>query len=202
MTDRASCWSITINNPKNEEYQIVLPARWKLVGQLEKGEQGTVHFQGMLNTPQVRFAAVKRVFPRAHIEIARDRLALAKYVQKEDTRVAHVNAVPTIFEYQTMVASKWNEEEYQARWRFACEHATQRQVPDPGEVALLYVDTLVARDVELGVRGAEYIAINPMWRSSWKRFWRSIIRRNASQQAQPSPQADEAEASPQGSDSE
>jgi len=44
-----------------------------------------------------------------------------------------------------------------------------------------YIDTLVKRDIESGKRGCEWIAINPMWRSSWKKFWRSIIRRHGSQ---------------------
>lgn len=202
MTERASCWSITINNPKTEEYQIVLPARWKLEGQLERGDEGTLHYQGMLNTPQVRFSAVKKVFPRAHIEVARNKQALAKYVHKEETREAAVTAIPTLFEYQSIIAAAWEQDEYSARWQLACEHATPTNLPCPDEVAMQYIDSLVAADIEYGRRGAEFIAINPMWRSSWKKFWRSIIKRYGSQQAFPSPQADEAPSPAQGGDAQ
>lgn len=181
MSDqRATCWSITINNPKEDEYKIVLPARWKLEGQLERGAEGTEHYQGMLNTPQVRFAAVKKVFPRAHIEVARNKVALAKYVHKEETRVAAVEAIPTLFEYQTIVANLWNEEVFKSRWDAAVAGATATAVPDIDDVAMRYIDGIVADDIQRGRRGAEFIAINPMWRSSWRKFWRSIINRNAS----------------------
>lgn len=178
MTDRATCWSLTINNPTPEQYQITLPVGWHLEGQLERGEQGTEHFQGMLRTPQVRFSAVKRIFPRAHIEAAKNPVALKKYVHKEETRVASVESIPTLFEYQTIIADKWDQDEYNRRWQTAIE---QTQLPMPDDVAMQYIDDLVAADIESGRRGAEFIAINPMWRSSWKLFWRSIIIRHASQ---------------------
>lgn len=176
MTERASCWSITINNPKDEEYQIVLPAKWKLQGQLEKGAEGTIHYQGMLTTSQVRFSAVKKVFPRAHIEVARNKTALQKYVQKEETRVATVQSIPTLFEYQTIIAEKWVDEEFRAIGNRRIE---ANIFTDWDDVAMLYLDRLVSEDIESGRRGAEFIAINPMWRSSWKKFWSSIIKRHA-----------------------
>lgn len=205
--ERASCWSITINNPTEEDLRPDLPARWKLEGQLEKGAEGTEHFQGMLTTPQVRFAAVKKVLPRAHIEVARNRAALAKYVKKEETRNGEYtvvnSAIPSLFEYQTQVASKFNLDlllklykERSDSW--AKQRAASPKCPDLDEMAMDYLDKIVAVDIENGVRGVEYIAINPMWRSSWKKFWRSIIKRDASQQTQSCPQADEA--SPQTQD--
>jgi len=177
MTDRATCWSITINNPTQEEYQIVLPAKWKLEGQIERGSEGTEHYQGMLLTPQVRFSAVKKVFPRAHIEVARSKQALQKYVHKEETRVSEVVHIPTLFEYQTIIANEWVEEEYDEFWEQAVKLTSATNIPCPDETAMRYLDSLVAKDIESGRCGAEYIAINPMWRSSWKKFWRSIIRR-------------------------
>jgi len=44
----------------------------------------------MVKTPQVRFSAVKKAFPRAHIEVARNPAALATYVSKEETRVGQL----------------------------------------------------------------------------------------------------------------
>lgn len=194
MTDRATCWSITINNPTVEEYQIVLPAKWRLEGQLERGEVGTVHYQGMLSTPQVRFSAVKKVFPRAHIEVARDKNALKKYVHKEDTREQAVVSIPTLFEYQLIIAKQWDNEEFRA----ICDTRIKSNTfTDFDDVAMLYLDRLVAKDIESGRRGAEFIAINPMWRSSWKKFWHSIIKRDGAQGS--SSQGTEVSQPPQGS---
>lgn len=176
MSERATCWSITINNPLITDYQIPLPVGWTLEGQLEKGEQGTEHYQGMLRTPQARFSAIKKVFPRAHIEVAKNPAALKKYVHKEETRVAEVERIPTLFEYQTLIAKKWVEDEYQERVKRCIQ---SNKVPDFDEIAMCYLDTLVATDIEQnGRRGAEFIAINPMWRASWRKFWRSIIIRD------------------------
>lgn len=100
---RGTCWSITINNPTADDMSPTLPAGWKLVGQMEKGEEGTLHYQGMLTTNQVRFSAVKKVFSRAHIELAKNRKGLEKYVHKPETRVSEVSDIvsniPTLFEY-------------------------------------------------------------------------------------------------------
>lgn len=190
---RATCWSLTINNPTPEETQVFLPAGWKLEGQFEQGENGTNHFQGMLSTPQVRFSAVKKVFPRAHIEVARNRKALQQYVSKQETRIAEFAArqsdIPTIFEYQNTIAARWDNAEFDRRYAEACKRARPF---DSSDIAMDYLDHLVSEDIERGIRGIEFIAINPMWRSSWKKFWRSIITRHASHQAQPSSQAQDA----------
>lgn len=178
MTERATCWSITINNPTELDLKPELPAGWMLQGQLERGAEGTEHYQGMLTTPQVRFSAVKKVIPRAHIEVARNKAALAKYVHKDDTRTSAVaeirSEIPTLFVYQDQVASRWDAAEFNRRW----EAAQQLSNPNIDDAAMLYLDSLVEEDIERGLRGVEYIAINPMWRASWKKFWRSIIKRN------------------------
>jgi len=87
--DRATCWSVTINNPTAADDEYIAQAKqkgWRVDGQKEKGENGTVHYQLIVKTPQTRFAAMKKAFPRAHIEVARNGTALAKYVKKDKTR--------------------------------------------------------------------------------------------------------------------
>jgi len=89
MTQRATTWSITINNPVGADEENIALARqkgWKIDGQMEKGKNGTPHYQLIVKTPQVRFSALKKAFPRAHIEVARNATALEQYVHKEDTR--------------------------------------------------------------------------------------------------------------------
>ena len=85
-TSRSNIWSLTINNPTADDEECIQLARqkgWKVEGQKEVGKEGTPHYQLMLKTPQVRFSAVKKLFPRAHIEIARNATALAQYVTKK-----------------------------------------------------------------------------------------------------------------------
>jgi len=179
MTDRATCWSITINNPTEKDLNPTLPAGWAITGQIEQGEEEkTEHYQACLTTPQVRFSAVKKIFPRAHIEVAKNREALKKYVHKEDTRVEavadKVSNIPTLFDYQHTIASRWVDTEWEA---FAERMSKEDPKKTIGDWAVEYVDTLVATDIENGVCGIEYIAINPMWRSAWKKFWRPMIKR-------------------------
>jgi len=181
--DRATCWSITINNPTESDLKPSFPNnKWVMNGQMEKGKDGTEHYQGMLTTPQVRFAQVKKAMPRAHIEVAKNRQALAKYVGKEDTRLSAVetisNNIPTLFDYQHTIAAKWDDDEFDEY---------QRNFPDDelvklgmGEIALRYVDMLIEKDIENGMCGVEYIAINPMWRAAWKRFYKSLVARERS----------------------
>lgn len=175
---RASCWSITINNPTDQETTCLVPG-WKLEGQFEVGKEGTRHFQGMLITPQVRFTQVKRNFPRAHIEVAKSKKALEVYVHKPETRVQEFTpgpAVPNMFQAQDLIAGDWKETEWKELERL--EFMKDKGIP-LDDLALVYLDKLVSRRIINGQRGLEFIAINPMWRSSWKRFWRSIIARNA-----------------------
>lgn len=184
MTERATCWSITINNPTEQDLNVSLPAGWSMTGQMEKGAEGTEHYQGMLKTSQVRFTAVKKVFPRAHIEVARNRKALEKYVHKEETRLATVSdnksVQVTLFDYQHTIASKWDDNVFyqrvQQRRDFEENHKTEKY-QEEDDLAMEYLDSMVADDIENGVIGVEYIAINPMWRSAWKKFWRQMVAR-------------------------
>lgn len=92
---KGTCWSITLNNPSQEEISL-----WNNItkaahfvrsaqGQLERGEKtGTLHIQGLLRTDSQRQSAVEKLFPRAHVEKAKNASALQKYVSKPETRVA------------------------------------------------------------------------------------------------------------------
>lgn len=92
-TGKASWWSITINNPTEADYDALEQENWpsfvkRVKYQTEQGAEGTIHVQGAVNTTQVRFSAVKKWLPRAHIEAAKDKAALLKYVEKKDTQVS------------------------------------------------------------------------------------------------------------------
>lgn len=181
--NRGTCWSVTINNPTESDLKPELPAGWRMEGQIEEGAEGTEHYQGMVNTPQVRFSAVKKVFPRAHIELAKNRKALEKYVHKSETRVAEVSNVvsniPTLFAYQHTIAARWDDDEYDGfvLTKKKSLDDTELGKLTGGDYAMEYVDYLVGLDIEKGICGIEYIAINPMWRSAWKKFYRQLVAR-------------------------
>lgn len=93
MTSRN--WLITLNNPTDEE-KCLIPSLtvqhpWMnlIIGQLEKGEEGTIHFQLYLETKNpIRMTQLKAVLPRAHIEKRKGkRIDAIKYVTKEETRL-------------------------------------------------------------------------------------------------------------------
>ena len=94
MSERGTMWSVTINNPVKTDEECLAIAHqkgWIVKGQKEVGENGTPHYQLSVNTrTQQRFSALKKVFPRAHIEIARKPSALNKYVVKKETRVGEL----------------------------------------------------------------------------------------------------------------
>nr|AJD07571.1 replication-associated protein [Sewage-associated circular DNA molecule] len=94
--DRASMWSITINNPTDADRQALKahPSFVKMVKyQDEIGDEGTLHIQGAVQTTQVRFSAMKKWLARAHIEIARNKQALLNYVEKSETAVSNTQVV-------------------------------------------------------------------------------------------------------------
>lgn len=106
---RGTCWSVTINNPTDEDDELIALAKqrsgWVVIGQAEKGKEGTPHYQLMVKTPQVRFSAVKKAFPRAHIELAKNAVALEQYVTKAETRTGQL---PNKSQYYPSLTKLWD----------------------------------------------------------------------------------------------
>lgn len=184
-TTRASHWSVTINNPTQDDEDYMELARqrgWKIDGQKERGKEGTEHYQLHVTTPQVRFSAVKKAFPRAHIEVARNVTALQQYVNKEDTRVA------------PLVAS---QDKYPSQKRFF-ELIWDVILATPSEYWFLKLDpprygSFIGAErphrlaywkacAELIGRGyvVEGMGVNPQSLACWDRFHRALLRRKMS----------------------
>jgi len=186
MSDRATCWSVTINNPVESDEEHINSARqkgWKVDGQLEKGEKdGTPHYQLIVRTPQVRFSAVKKAFPRAHIEIARNPTALASYCKKEDTREASLPDRSSLYPSQDQVLNMfvaWVRVQ-QDRPNMDKEGYT---IKADGETWLIYFDKWV-NDVAIGKHflRIETMAVNPATRSAIKRYMNGIYQRHMKEQ--------------------
>lgn len=193
MTDRqtrATCWSITINNPVDADEECINLARqrgWRVQGQKEQGAEGTIHYQLMLNTPQVRFSAVKKAFPRGHIEVARNPTALANYVNKNDTRVGALQTQSELYPSQQRVW-EWFAD-YCPPYADVCktfreinERAAVNGTPIikrqdyEGQRLLQAFDLMISEKICEGYY-VELIGVNPQIRSAVKNYGFDIAQR-------------------------
>lgn len=85
----ASWWCFTLNNYRTVELLDLnrFSAKCsKIVYQSEVGECGTPHIQGVFQIePKKRLTALKKLFPAAHFEVARNPAASIEYCRKIDT---------------------------------------------------------------------------------------------------------------------
>jgi len=175
MSIRASSWSITINNPNQSDEECINRARqigYKIEGQLEKGVNGTPHYQLMVKTPQIRFSAMKKAFPRAHIEVARNPDALEAYVNKEDTRIGQL--VETNDMYPSL-SKLWDLFHTYYKTEYAVgipsSHITRNE-----EQRLEIFDAFVGVYIGNGYH-IETMAVNPQIRGCVKKFINNIFLR-------------------------
>ena len=187
-TKRASDWSITINNATAEDHERIRSLgqhKWfkKFTNQFE--EASTEHIQGYLKTEYIRWSAIKKAFPRAHIEVAENKHALNNYVQKNDltykSEGIEVAEVCSIGSVHKSCAFKYPTYE-------DCKAAYDKQ-ENPEEYALTELDDAVKKLIRKGVFGVEFIGANPQTRSVYKKYYLSLMYREYARQASSTPQA-------------
>lgn len=181
MTDtkaRASTWSVTINNPTSadeEAMQIARQKGWKVEGQLEKGAEGTEHYQLMVKTPQVRFAAVKKAFPRAHIEIARNPQALGEYVHKEQSRAGELleqsDKYPSLAKFWDLIYDEL------AAILSDAPDDSQRLFKATHDQKMEWFDMCCMELISNGFH-VETMAVNPQMRSCFSKFASALMMRS------------------------
>lgn len=177
MGSRATAWSVTMNMksiPKERCEEYIGNARqlgWNIEGQIEKGDEGTEHYQLLLRTPQVRFAAVKKCFPTAHIEVARNIAALKNYVHKEETRVEEVKFVENKFVSWKDVRDKFFE------WVVTSGYENERSE----EGKMMRWDEFIRISIREGIE-CDVIGVNPQYRSCIMRYWIAYIHRQIDRQ--------------------
>jgi len=185
MTDKSCCWSITINNPTDDDHlqwanMTSFPWVKEVTGQLEKGEEGTVHIQGMVRTTSVRFAALKKALPRAHIEVARNQAALTKYVSKVDTRIGPTVSVKTATQADlqmrllTVILEEFDSapETSGEMLEFVTTHSAA--IKKQWEY---YLDKAVNILILKGYFGVEFVVSNPQIRLAFKKYLPSVLYR-------------------------
>lgn len=189
---RGTCWSITINNPIEDDYKATKNAMgWKdfvsFEGQNEKGENGTPHIQGMLRTKSVKFSAVKKHFTRAHIELAKSPTALEKYVAKSETRVSELpkTKCATVNNLNSAILELWPIAQYHNHLQTVLVYMREQYGSENTGLHLL--DEITRHLMDSGYYGVEYISANPSVRATWKKFWEHIVRREYATQVQATP---------------
>lgn len=192
LGEKGCCWSVTINNPTAEDFQqwdALKGLHWvrEVMGQIEKGENGTPHIQGCVKTLSVRFAQVKKALPRAHIEKAKSPAALVKYVAKQETRLA---ALPT-----TKIATQVDVQKALLEEVLLYGH-TRYEWPGTYFLEFLETHTIIDRDWEYwvdravnrlireGYYGVEFVMANPQIRQAFKKYFRAILYRTYNARSQ------------------
>lgn len=176
---RSTCWSLTCNLQTVSRATVdhcIESARslgWGVEGQLERGAEGTLHYQLMVKTPQVRFSAVKKVFPTAHIEPARNREALEQYVHKEETREGLFKKIEVKFLTYPQVRNqffKWYVDQVESGERLP-------PLPDADERMRVW-DEFIGLSIEEGME-CDLIGMNPQHRGCINKYWKAYIAREA-----------------------
>jgi len=86
---RSRTYFFTINNV-NEETELAFSTQECVyqIYQIEEGESGTIHLQGVVYYANARaFNSIKKEYPSAHIEVCKDIHKSIQYCSKEDTRI-------------------------------------------------------------------------------------------------------------------
>lgn len=205
---KARNWSITINNPTSEDYAGIEQLKAKTwckewTGQLEAGENGTQHIQAALKTDNVKFSMVKKCLKRAHIEPARNAVALRQYVHKEETRIAPLpttQATSLSDIQQTMTDIVTERLQHKGNWCYlkptTYNHPTKKwtyvkQNLDTDDVEKIIdtnwvyleqekaniFDEAINRLIRQGQFGAEMYGANVLTRGGLLKYFHSIIIR-------------------------
>lgn len=184
---KSCCWSITINNPTTDDFQNWESLKgydWvrEVVGQMEKGDNETPHIQGMVKTKSVRFAQIKKVLPRAHIEAAKSQAALSRYVVKEETRIASIPTakVATQSDIQKrllkLTSDRFLRTDQELTKDRLYEWLNLEQLKN-NKFGESLIDAAVKELLLEGYYGIEFVMSNPQVRTAFKKYFSEIIIR-------------------------
>ncbi len=111
-------WCYTINNPTPRDGEIIHDSNLKFLYHVcgrEVGENGTRHMQGyVVFVNRCRLSSVKKIFPRAHLEIKRGTVLEASEYCKKDGDFIEVGELP-------ITLSERNRKDWDAVYKAAAE---------------------------------------------------------------------------------
>lgn len=88
---RKRCWCFTQNNHTEDDVNKIVDTNFGYVMQEETGKNGTSHLQGVIKYPNaVRFSTVKKLLPKAHIEVCKNWVASIQYCSKVESRTGRM----------------------------------------------------------------------------------------------------------------
>lgn len=184
--DKSCCWSVTINNPTDDDklqWASLTSLHWvrEVSGQIEMGKEGTPHIQGMIKTTSVRHAQVKKSLPRAHVEAAKSPAALAKYVVKQDTRVAPLPTTKTATQahlqelvLQVVLKELGGQDVHSSEEMMDFITAKTWDIKRHWE---RYLDQAVTVLLFQGYYGIEFVVSNPQIRTAFRKYLPGILYR-------------------------
>jgi len=169
--DRGTNWSVTLNmkNVSRATCESMINqaklSNWGVQGQIEEGKEGTPHYQLLVKTPQVRFSAVKKMFPTGHIEKARNVKALEAYVHKDEGRLEEMKTIERKFVTFPEVRNKFFQ------W------VVDEGYGDTGcyERKLSHWDEFIGLSIEERIE-CDVVGVNPQYRSIIQRYWTNFVR--------------------------
>jgi len=167
---RGTHWSVTLNMKNisrercEEQIEAARQANWGVQGQIEEGKEGTPHYQLLVKTPQVRATALKRVFPTAHIEKARNAKALELYVHKEEGRLEEIKTIERKFVQFPEIRKKF--------FQWVIEEGHEDTNGHDRKLALWdeFISLSIRERIECDV-----IGVNPQYRSIIDRYWEANV---------------------------
>lgn len=196
---KATSWIITLNNPTQMEitsWENIKQNHFvkEAVGQIEEGENGTPHIQGYIRTDNVRFSQIKKLFPRAHIEITKNAIAAKQYCQKTDTRkeklvTSEINTSIHRAVYEQCIHwFRYNKVgTKETDWVTALEDVKDERSARISMLASVdnlhesvrekIFDTAISMMIISGVKHIEFMAVNNLTRSAFKKYFSAIIIR-------------------------
>lgn len=195
---KSSYWSVTINNPTHDDNvawsSLATNYTWvkKVEGQLEQGENGTPHIQGMVQTEYGRFfTKLKEALPRAHIEAAENKFALTNYVHKPETRVGEIATVQVATQ-SDLQNEMCNLMMYglntricdQAKWDKNYDAFPSNILANAEDIRKrweIILDEAVKSLIRHGYYGVEFVVSNNQVRNAFKRYLPEILYRTALQ---------------------
>jgi len=145
-----------------------MPEEFHLEGQIEFGEDSQgLHAQLYLKTPWIRASKVMKTFPKIHVEVARNRIALKNYVHKEETRVGDFKTIearaPPQWNQIILLFADWVREYFP-------------NIPDdpPEERKYFLWDEFIRDKIMEGMK-IDIIGVNPQYRSCVQKYWTAYM---------------------------
>jgi len=170
MSDRGTAWSVTLNmkNVSKQRCEDMIDqakqSNWGVQGQIEEGKEGTPHYQLLVKTPQVRFSALRKVFPTGHIEKARNLKALELYVHKDEGRIETMKTIERKFVQFPEVRKKF--------FQWVIEEGYE-QVSDYDRKLAIW-DQFIGLSIRERIE-CDVIGVNPQYRSIIQKYWNDNV---------------------------